>query len=148
MPYTHSMLLLTLITLLVGCERYAFTLNEQPIYTPNSVYSGYRIGDPALASCVKQALVDSKITQPEQLQVLNCSYAGVTQLKGIETFSRLRSVNLSHNQLTDIKPLLFLGDLRQVNLEENPNISCSDVEALANLLERADIEAPICSTAI
>ena len=148
MPYKLSMLLLTLITLLAGCERYAFTLNEQPIYAPISVYSGYRIDDPALAGCVKQALVDSKITQPEQLQVLNCTYAGVTQLKGIETFSRLRSINVSHNQLTNIKPLLFLGDLRQVNLEENPNISCSDVEALANLLEKAEIEAPICNTAM
>jgi len=131
--------------LVTGCDRYAVTLNQQPIYTPKAIYSGYQIADPALASCVKLTLSDTKITQPEQLEVLNCSFAGITDLSGIERFSQLKTINLNNNQLTDIKALLFLGELRQVNLSENPSLSCVDVKALAELLTDAIIAAPVCN---
>ena len=131
--------------LVTGCDRYAVTLNQQPIYTPKVIYSGYQIADPALASCVKLTLTEAKITQPEQLEILNCSFAGITDLSGIELFSQLKTINLNSNQLTDIKELLFLGELRQVNLSENPSISCVDAEALDELLKDAIIAAPVCN---
>ena len=130
--------------LVTGCDRYAVTLNQQPIYTPKVIYSGYQIADPALASCVKLTLKEAKITQPGQLETLNCSFAGITDLSGIELFSKLKTINLNSNQLTDIKALLFLGELRQVNLAENPLLSCTDVKALDELLKDAIIVAPAC----
>jgi len=136
--------LILAMLLIAGCDRYAVTLNQQPIYTPKPVYSGYQITDPALASCVKITLAEAKITQPEQLDSLNCSFAGITDLSGIELFSQLKTINLSSNQLTDIKALLFLGELRQVNLSENPSLNCIDVEALDELLKDAIIAAPAC----
>ena len=93
---------------------------------------------------MKITLAEAKITQPEQLDSLNCSFAGITDLSGIELFSQLQTINLSSNQLTDIKALLFLGELRQVNLSENPSLSCIDVEALDELLKDAIIAAPVC----
>ena len=140
-----SLLSIAWVILLTGCERYAVTLNERPIYTPKVIYSGYNIADPGLASCVKQALTDATITQPEQLEVLNCSFAGVADLSGIELFSQLETVNLNNNQLSDIKALLFLGELRQVNLSENPSLNCTDIEAMEELLENAIIAAPECN---
>lgn len=147
MSVSHRLLItlaVLFVTLTTGCERYAVTLNERPIYTPETVYSGYRIADPALASCVKQALTEKKIEQPEQLLALNCSYAGVSQLTGIEVFSKLKTVNLSNNQLSDIKPLMFLGNLQQVNLNDNPAINCTDVATLKGLLEDGGLQANAC----
>ena len=143
-----SLLSIACVILLTGCERYAVTLNERPIYTPKAIYSGYNIADPSLANCVKQALTEAKITQPEELEILNCSFAGVTDLSGIELFSKLKTVNLNSNQLTDIKALLFLGELRQVNLSENPALNCTDIEALEELLENATIAAPVCTKSL
>jgi len=140
-----SLLSIASVILVTGCERYAVTLNERPIYTPKAIYSGYSIPDSGLASCVKLALTEAKVSQPEQLEVLNCSFAGITDLSGIELFSQLKTVNLNSNQLTDIKALLFLGELRQVNLSENPAINCTDIEALEELLENATIAAPACN---
>jgi Leucine-rich repeat (LRR) protein len=148
MSCNYRLLPLLILILVAGCERYAVTLNEQPIYTPKVIYSGYQIADPALASCVKLTLADAKITQPEQLETLNCSFAGVANLSGIELFSQLKSVNLSNNQLTDIKALLFLGELRQVNLSENTSLSCADVGALEELLKDAIIAAPTCKKSL
>jgi len=122
------------LILMFGCERYAVTLNEHPVYAPEPIYSGYQIDDPGFRNCVKQALVDGKIKQPEALRILNCSYAGVTQIAGIEVFSKLTRLNLSNNQLTDIEPLLFLGDLEQVNLGDNPHLNCDQVKILETLL--------------
>jgi len=130
--------------LATGCERYAVTLNERPVYTPESVYSGYRIADRALASCIKQAVTEKKIKQPEQLLALNCSHAGVSQLNGIEVFSKLKTVNLSNNQLSDIKPLLFLGNLQQVNLNDNPAVNCVDIATLRDLLGDGNLQANAC----
>lgn len=143
-----SLLSIACIVLVAGCERYAVTLNERPIYTPKAIYSGYNIADAGLKNCVKQALTEAKITQPEELEILNCSFAGVTDLSGIELFSKLKTVNLNSNQLTDIKALLFLGELRQVNLSENPALNCTDIEALEELLENATIAAPVCNKSL
>jgi Leucine-rich repeat (LRR) protein len=137
-------LILSLL-LVAGCERYAVTLNQQPIYTPKVIYSGYQIADAALSNCVKLTLAEAKVTKPEQLETLNCSFAGVTDLSGIELFSQLKTINLNSNQLTDIKALLFLSELRQVNLTENPSLSCIDVAALNELLKDAIIAAPVCN---
>ena len=148
MPRHHpllSLLSIVCVIFVAGFERYAVTLNERPIYTPKVIYSGYNIADPALASCVKQALIEGNITQPEQLEILNCSFAGVRDLSGIERFSQLKTMNLSNNQLIDIKALLFLGELRQVNLAENPAINCMDIDTLEELLSNATIAAPVCN---
>lgn len=142
-----SKLLFTLcvVTAIASCQRYAVTLNNQPVYSPAPLYKGYKIADEGLAACVKQAIADQKVTEQTALSTLSCTFAGVKDLSGIAVFSKLRSINLSNNQLASIQPLLFMAELSTVNLNENPNVVCEDVASLETLLPSALIEANACS---
>lgn len=115
---------------LSACNHYQVTLNDQTLYTPAPLYSDYQIDDPALSTCVSQAIKDQNVFQAKQLTRLQCSFAGVRNLSGIQVFSQLEQINLANNYLTDLKPLLFLGNLKTVNLENNPQANCADVIAL------------------
>ena len=55
------LLLLTTTTLIVGCTNlrdYDITLNERPLYSPDSLFGDYRITDQALATCIEQMIED------------------------------------------------------------------------------------------
>ena len=129
-----------LLILLSACERYQVTLNTQPVYTPPQLFSDYRIPDAALNNCVRQTVQENKITRPGDLLSLNCSYAGITNLEGLEVFTHLQIINMSSNRLEEIKPLLFLGYLQQVNLRGNPNLYCPQLGVLMEL--SAKVESP------
>lgn len=125
-------LLLALICFIsTGCNNYTYTLNEQPIFSPPSLFNDYKISDAALDNCVKQAIIDNNVTSPNQLTQLNCSSAGIEKLTGLETFTGLSHINFNQNNLVEIKPLLFLQHLVIVNLEKNPQLSCADGRLLA-----------------
>ncbi len=136
-------ILLSIITMLalLSCERYQVTLNEREIYTPAILFSDFQILDPALISCVTQAINDQKISKPEDLKLLNCSYAAIIQLDGLERFTKLETVNFSNNKLADIKPLMFFGDLKRLDLRGNSGLSCKDLRSLEILLA-ADLLKP------
>jgi Leucine-rich repeat (LRR) protein len=118
---------------LFGCERYAITLNEQPIYTPAPLYSDYTVVDEALADCLKQTIADKKITRAEQLITLTCRHTGLRSLSGLEHFRALQELDLSHNQLQQAQTLAHLPQLRVLKINDNPNLLC---ESLAPLTQK------------
>lgn len=129
-------------TLLCGCEKYTFTFNEQPVLEPPELFSDYRIQDPALSVCVKQAIKDLAVTRANQLSQLNCSNAGIVELSGLEIFTGLIIVNLAQNQLTSIKPLLYLPNLDSISLEGNTSLDCQDAQLLSEQVE-GQIKLPV-----
>lgn len=124
---------LTVLTLgLTGCEDYTYTLNQQPIFTSPELFSNYDIPDSSLKSCTEQAIFDQTVTRANQLTHLNCSNAGISELKGLAIFTSLTHINLSGNKLVQVKPLLFLSQLQMVALETNKHLDCSDGRQLVN----------------
>ena len=124
---------LTVLALgLTSCKDYTYTLNEQPIFTSPELFSNYDISDTSLKSCTEQAIFDQNVTRANQLTHLNCSNAGISELKGLEIFTSLTHINLSGNKLVQVKPLLFLSQLQMVALETNKHLDCRDGRQLTN----------------
>ena len=129
-----AVIMIPTLLLLCGCDRYQVKLNDRELYSPPVLFTDYKIPDSSLNSCIKQTIIDQKITSAEQLTNIICTYGGINDLSGLVRFTQLNSINLSNNEIIDIKPLMFLGELKQVNLAGNPNIKCKDLEALSKLL--------------
>lgn len=115
---------------LTGCGPYAFTLNEQPIYTPPPLFSDYELADRNLYNCVQQTIADRRIRDAEALTRLECTYGGIASLEGIEVFRGLRQLNLAHNQLGSTARLLQLPALERVRLTDNPQLDCAGLAIL------------------
>lgn len=128
---TTSALLLAL--LLNGCADYEFTVNERVLYTPAPLYSDYEIPDQALADCVAQHVEDGGITQPGQMQLLNCSKAGVTDLTGLNVFSKLTMLKLSDNRIEEIQTLADMAALQELHLDGNALKNADPVRDLPEL---------------
>lgn len=120
----------SLVFALFGCERYAVTLNQQPVYTPPPLYSDFTVSDPALADCLKQTITDRKIARLEQLTSLTCRHAGLKSVAGIEHFSSLRELDVSHNQLREAQTLAKLPQLRLLKINDNPDLQCDSLAPL------------------
>ena len=129
-----AVIMVPILLLLCGCDRYQVKLNDRELYSPPVLFTDYKMPDSSLNSCIKQTIIDQKITSAEQLTNIICTYGGINDLSGLVRFTQLNSINLSNNEIIDIKPLMFLGELKQVNLAGNPNIKCKDLEALSKLL--------------
>lgn len=127
--------------LLAGCENYTYTLNEQPVFTPPSLFTDYQVADRGLANCLNQAIQDQKATKARDLTLLNCSSAGITNLQGVEIFTGLTHVNLADNDLREIQPLLYLPQLDTVLLTGNNQLRCEDAKLLAKQV-RGEIRLP------
>lgn len=129
-----KMQLAVLAGLLVsGCADYSFKVNDNVLYTPDTLFSGYDIVDPGLRDCVKQLVSDAKITAASQLEEINCSHAGVKELQGIEIFSGLTRLKLSSNAITNLAPLSELLRLSEIHLEGNQISSLSAIRLLPEL---------------
>jgi hypothetical protein len=128
---TRSIFFLSVAAALFGCERYAVTLNQQPVYTPPPLYSDFAVADLALRDCIKQTIIDSKVTRVEQLTALTCRHAGLTSLAGLEHFAFLQELDLSHNQLLDARVLAKLPQLKALKIQENPALRCDTLVELA-----------------
>ncbi|MBC6905609.1 hypothetical protein DWB84_09090 [Saccharophagus sp. K07] len=115
---------------LCACGRYAVTLNEQPIYTPPALYSQFSLADEALLNCVKQTIIDQKITSADALVRLTCRHAGVKSLTGLDHFSSLEELDVSFNDLQDISSLNQLKKLRLLKLNDNPALRCDQLISL------------------
>jgi Leucine-rich repeat (LRR) protein len=120
---------------LTGCGDYVYTFNDQTVFTPPKLFSGYALTDSALKSCTDQAIFDQKATKASQLTHLNCSNAGIANLAGLEIFTGLTHINLNGNNLTTIKPLLFLTQLQVVSLDINSLLDCNDGKQLATQVD-------------
>ncbi len=153
MPHRFSPLLPVLALLLVAaCGSYDFTINEKLVYTPKPLFSDYSAADPALHSCLEQAIAERKASSAADLEILNCSHAGVTELEGLAVFAgisklklssnKLKSISalaalpylevlhLERNQIVDLRPLLELHALRELNVSGNPELLCSSAAGL------------------
>lgn len=115
-----------------GCDRYIFTVNEQPVHNPPTLFSGYEIVDPALRECVAQTIADQRISRSSELTRLICTHAEIANVLGLEIFSALAEVDLSDNNLQGIEPLLMLSNLTTVDLDDNVHLDCKDAATLAS----------------
>lgn len=153
MPHRYSSLLLCLaMSLVAACGSYDFTINEKLVYSPKPLFSDYSITDSALQICLELTISESKASNASDLEILNCSHAGVTELKGLETFSGITQLKLSsnklqsiatlaalsnlevlhldNNQIVDLRPLLELQVLRELDLSGNPELLCTSANGL------------------
>jgi Leucine-rich repeat (LRR) protein len=148
---------LLLCLLLSACGEYDVKINETVVYTPRPLFSDYDIPDTALGDCVRQHIEDGKITAAPQLQVLNCSHAGIETVDGLAPFGNLQRLKLSGNRIRNISALgvldslveLYLDDnrlldsgilygferLRTLDLSGNPQLICPPRERLATVIE-------------
>jgi Leucine-rich repeat (LRR) protein len=119
--------------LLSACADYRFSINDKVLYTPDTLFSDYAIVDDGLRACVEQLVSDASITAASQLEEINCSHAGITELQGIEIFSGLTRLKLSSNAITNITPLSELLRLSEIHLDGNQISSLSAVRLLPDL---------------
>lgn len=149
----HLFLCLLLSQFVTSCSDYEFRLNDKIMYTPLPLFSDYDITDEGLRSCVAQTIEDQKIVSAEELILLSCSHAGISQLDGLARFHalevlrlphntlrdiqnltqqpELRELDLSHNQLTRVRALSVLTWLEQLVLNDNPKLICDEAQPLA-----------------
>ena len=107
------------IFILAACGRYDFTVNEKRVYTQKPLFSQFDAPDPALYACLKQAIIDTKITSAIELTILNCSHAGIENLQGLATFSGLTQLKLSSNTILNLQPIISLTALQELYLDDN-----------------------------
>lgn len=119
-----------LVAFLFGCERYAVTLNQQPVHTPPPLYGDFAVADLALKNCIKQTIADNKVVRLEQLTRLVCRHAGLRSLKGLEHFTFIQELDLSHNALVDVQTLTQLPQLKMLKIQENPELACAPLAEL------------------
>lgn len=136
-----NLLSIFILLTITACDRYQVTLNEREIYAPPVLFTDYQIADVGLRNCVTQAISEQRIVRADDLQQLNCSYAGISSLAGLKRFTKLETINLFNNELTDVKTLMFFGDLKRLDLRGNTSLSCKDLLSLEELLA-ADLLKP------
>lgn len=103
-------------------------------YAEKAVNQGAVFADPAL-----EAAVRAKLNQPDgtirredvaQLESLDGSHYGITNLVGIEQLKSLKELNLKGNHIRDLTPLSRLEELVELNLRDN---QVTDLSPLAKL---------------
>ena len=109
----------TALFLLSACNSYDFTVNEKLVYTPKPLFSDFDAPDRALYECLKQAIIDGKISSASQLTTLNCSHAGIEILQGLSTFTGLTQLKLSSNKILNLHPITALTLLQELYLDDN-----------------------------
>lgn len=137
----RSIFLFSITAILFGCERYAVTLNQQPVYTPPPLYSGFAVADQALMDCIKQTIIDNKVVRIEQLTALTCRHAGLTSLTGLEHFAFIQELDVSNNQLEDAQILAKLPKLKILKIQDNTVLRCGTLNELTQNGVR--ISAPV-----
>ena len=117
-------------SLLSSCSDYEITLNDQPILLRKPVPEDVTVFDSGLSRCLSETLKMQSHTDISGLNTLDCSFAGIKILDGLEQFQGLVRVKLNGNELSDIGPLLSLGQLTIADLENNNNIPCEQLQVL------------------
>ncbi|MBT4522739.1 MAG: hypothetical protein HOC23_22295 [Halieaceae bacterium] len=139
------------LVLTSGCESYDFTVNDRIVYTPAPLFSKFETADPALFECLKQSIIENKVTAAEQLTGLICTHGGISDLEGLgifrgltrlklssntigdlthlEPLTALEALHLDNNNVVDPSPLYHLQGLRLVNLTGNKNLDCPPAKA-------------------
>ncbi len=154
---------LTTTVALVGCSKYQMTVNETVVYTPPTVITDFNTEDPRLKDCLDQTIKDLQATDIAQVTQLICSHAGLSSLKGLETFYNIQQLNLGNNQLTELESIKYLSKLEilllndnqlvktpellnlpkltRVSLDNNPAMECGDAHQLQRI-SSAEVTLP------
>lgn len=106
------------------------------------------ITDVSLRNCIQQHVEDREISAPEELQQLICSSAGISNLEGLDRFSRLQQVDLSNNALSDVSTLFMLANLEYIDLSGNNLVSCEEVSRLKTLVNDSSYFPEQCAAEI
>ena len=116
--------LLALLAFLAGCNSFDnmdVKVNERVVFTPRPLFTDYSIVDPALATCVEEAIASQRATSASELRTLRCDNAGIENLAGLDTFTALDRIDLRDNAIEDVAPLAAASAV-QVLLLSNNNI--------------------------
>ena len=119
--------------MLSACGDYRLSVNDTILYTPEPPFSEYTIADEHLRQCVEQTIRDQVIPAASQLEELNCSHAGITDLVGLEVFAGLIRLKLSSNKISSISPLFDMQRLAELQLDGNELISLGGIYQMVNL---------------
>jgi hypothetical protein len=90
--------------------------------------------DPVLQQCIDDAASSNSLVDSGELTDLVC--AGVSDVAELEVFNNLVTVNFSGNTLVSLQPIIVLEDLEYLDISGNPTLLCSEVDELAQRLER------------
>ncbi|MFK7975091.1 MAG: leucine-rich repeat domain-containing protein [Halioglobus sp.] len=88
---------LAIAIVLGGCQGVDVVFNETVFYTSTDLFTDYKIPDSGLSGCVERAILEQRMTAPEQLRRLHCIEAGVTSLEGLDQFPKLERLDLTGN---------------------------------------------------
>ena len=135
---------ITLIGLIMsstGCsnlKKYDVTFNDRAVYSPQVLFSDYRINDKALSMCIEQAIKDFEVYSASGLEILNCSDAGIKSLLGLSQFKNLKRLKLSDNNIRNLVELSVMRDLIDVQLDGNQIVDSVPLTGLP-LLEQVNL---------
>lgn len=100
------------------------------------------IEDPKLQECISSWLQSSHnkimlglMNEATDLEILDCSRRKISNLAGLQNFTRLKTLYLASNAITDISPIHELHDLKQLNLSGNPIRYLGRLNGLSSLEE-------------
>lgn|GEM_PF-186568 len=150
-------LVVTALALLASAcsQRFAVSVNEQPIYDPRPNTTEYRFQDPGLQACVNIALqrpntsVDSITTLAcpgwqiaviegidalRALQHLDISDNNISSIAPLDALDNLSTLTASNNRISDIALLQSMATLTAATLNGNNNIPCQQLDALGQKL--------------
>lgn len=111
--------IISALFLLSACESYDFTVNDKLVYTPKPLFSDFDTPDAALDDCIKQGIIDAKITSASELTSLNCSHAGIESLQGLSAFEGLTHLKLSSNKIRNLAEIAKISTLQELYLDDN-----------------------------
>jgi len=99
---------------------------------PPDPFSALRFPDLALEECVINAATAAGYTQPDEFTELDCSTTprSILGLDGIERLSNLQTLNLSNSGVSDLQPLTSLPALRSLSVA---NATVSDIAPLFSI---------------
>jgi Leucine-rich repeat (LRR) protein len=136
--------------LLAACGPYDVKVNERVVFSPRPLFSDFDLADPALRACVEQAIADNNVTAASQLQVLNCSSAGIADLSGLGVFTGITRLKLSSNDIRNLVELSRLSLIQVLYLDDNAAVDpvpLYDLPALQelDLTGNAELQCPASS---
>ena len=134
-----------LFLMLTACANYVVTFNNVTISEPKPLYQPLEIPDENLRTCVSETVESQSVSRADDLETLSCSYAGITNLAGIQQFTQLTQIKLDHNNLVGIAPLLFLENLRLVDITGNSEVACREIAELKKLIGKDLLILDTCS---
>ena len=138
---TAWLILIGLVTSSSGCsnlKKYDVTFNDRAVYSPQVLFSDYRINDRALSICIEQAIKDFEVYSASGLEILNCSDAGIKSLLGLSQFKNLKRLKLSDNNIRNLVELSVMRDLIDVQLDGNQVVDSVPMAILPRL-ERVNL---------